>query len=65
MTSTKITHDKKLPEASDAGQKPPTESSPVRQRYQMGCHVEGSGAGDGIKSRSKPRSRQFNRGSGY
>lgn len=53
---------KKLTPANDAGQMPPTESNPVRQRYQMGCHTSGGGGG-GV-SRVKTRSRQFNRGPG-
>lgn len=50
----------KMPMASDAGQMPPTESNPVRQRYQMGCH----NSGEGQVSRQRTSSRQFNRGSG-
>lgn len=61
----KVPQGKKLTPANDAGQMPPTEANPVRQRYQMGCHQEsgGGGSGDGT-SRVKTRSRQFNRGSG-
>lgn len=54
----KITHGPKLTPASDAGQKPPTEANPVRQRYQMGCHESGGGG----TSRQPTKSRQFNRG---
>lgn len=60
----KVPQGKKLTPANDAGQMPPTEANPVRQRYQMGCH-QGSGGGGsgGGTSRVKTRSRQFNRGS--
>lgn len=51
---------KRMSPASDAGQMPPTESNPVRQRYQMGCHGNG---GSDIGSRKPTSSRQFNRGS--
>lgn len=54
-------HDRRLPEASEAGQMPPTESNPVRQRYQMGCAGHSS---EGQVSRQRTYSRQFNRGSG-
>lgn len=47
----------RMPEASEAGQKPPTDDNPVRQRYQMGCHE------DGQAGRQMTNSRQFNRGS--
>lgn len=62
----KVPQGKKLTPANDAGQMPPTEANPVRQRYQMGCHQGsgGGGSGGGGTSRVKTRSRQFNRGSG-
>lgn len=55
-----VKQDRRLPEASEAGQMPPTESNPVRQRYQMGCHEQSAGQ----VSRQRTYSRQFNRGSG-
>lgn len=51
-------HDPKMKEASEAGQKPPTDANATRQRYQMGCHTSEGG------SRSPTRARQFNRGPG-
>lgn len=50
--------DPKMREASEAGQKPPTDANATRQRYQMGCHPEGQ------SGRAPTKSRQFNRGSG-
>lgn len=61
----KVPQGKKPPTINgDAGQKPPTEAMPLRQRYQMGCHT-GAGEGGGGVARTKTRSRQFNRRSGY
>lgn len=54
---------RKLPEASEGGQKPPTDANATRQRYQLGCH-EGSAAAVSTNSRQRTRSRQFNRGNG-
>lgn len=60
MAPSKPKTGERMTPASDAGQKPPTEANPVRQRYQMGCHEGGNPAA----ARIKTRSRQFNRGSG-
>lgn len=74
MTIVKVPTDPRLREASEAGQKPPTDSNAVRQRYQLGCHAAGGSSqsyggsggsgsgGSGGVSRQRTRSRQFNRG---
>lgn len=56
----KVKQASKMPEASEAGQMPPTDANPTRQRYQMGC---GGGMDAGVSSRQRTSSRQFNRGS--
>lgn len=59
----KVPHGQKPTPASDAGQKPPTEANPVRQRYQMGCHEGGSSvprrSGGNSFLRIKSRSRGY------
>lgn len=57
----KVKQQSKMPMASEAGQMPPTDANPTRQRYQMAC----GGGGDMGASTSRQRtySRQFNRGS--
>jgi hypothetical protein len=49
----------RMREASESGQKPPTDANATRQRYQLGCHAEGASP-----PRAPTKSRQFNRGSG-
>lgn len=56
-----IKQGRRLSEASEAGQKPPTDANATRQRYQLGCHAEGASSSSG--PRQPTRSRQFNRGS--
>lgn len=58
MAPSKPKTGEKMQPASDAGQKPPTDANPVRQRYQLGCPEMSSGDGP----RTKTRSSQFNRG---
>lgn len=54
-----VKQDRRLPEASEAGQRPPTDANPTRQRYQLACHSDANAGA----SRQKTNSRQFNRGS--
>lgn len=58
-SNSKVKTSPRMSEASEAGQKPPTDANATRQRYQLGCHAEGGGS-----SRAPTKSRQFNRGSG-
>lgn len=65
MAPSKPKTGERMPMANDGGQKPPTESNPVRQHYQMACHGNGNGGGTSRTSRTSripTRSRQFNRG---
>lgn len=60
-SNSKVKTSPRMNEASEAGQKPPTDANATRQRYQLGCHAEGASSGG---SRAPTKSRQFNRGGG-
>ena len=59
MAPSKPKTGERLTTASDAGQRPPTEANPTRQRYQLACHSDANAGA----SRQPTNSRQFNRGS--
>ena len=64
MAPSKSRTGERMTPASTAGQMPPTDENPTRQRYQMGC--SGSMGGGDIApapARQRTRSSQFNRGS--
>lgn len=57
MKDVKVKTDPKMREASEGGQKPPTDATAVRQHYQLATQ-----GGESERGRA-PKSRQFNRGS--